>query len=61
MGRKKPLHILGPPGVKTKIMGAMELAYPNFMPRLGFPLVFVEIEPGGRRDNSRQRLAGSIY
>jgi len=56
MGRKKPLHILGPPGVKTKIMGAMELAYPNFMPRLGFPLVFVEIEPGGRR-----KIADSVW
>lgn len=49
MGRKKPLHILGPPGLKTKITAAMELAYPDLMPRLGFPLDFLEIDPGGYR------------
>ena len=34
----------------------MELAYLNLMPRLGFPLVFLEIEPGGRRT-----IADSIW
>jgi len=47
MDRLKPLHILGPPGVKTKITEAMELAYPNLLPRLGFSLLFSEIKPGG--------------
>ena len=45
-GRQKPLQILGPPGVEMKINKALELAYPNLLPRLGFSLSFMEIEPG---------------
>jgi len=46
MGRQKPLHISGPPGIETKIEQAMELAYPNLLSRLGFSLIFHAIEPG---------------
>lgn len=48
MARQKPLNIMGPAGLETKIKQAMELAYPNFLPRLGFPLVCSEVEPGRR-------------
>ena len=52
MGRQKPLHILGPPGVAVKIGQAMELAYPNLLSRLGFSLSFVAIEPGEQKEIS---------
>lgn len=45
MGRQKPLHIVGPPGVETIIKQAIELAYPNLLPRLGYSLLFLAIEP----------------
>lgn len=46
MGRRRKFHIAGPPGVEEKITAAMELAYPNLLPRLGFPLHFVEMDQG---------------
>jgi len=49
MGRQKPLHILGPPGVEARIKEAMELAYPNLLSRLGFSLLFLDIEPGEQK------------
>jgi ribonuclease BN (tRNA processing enzyme) len=49
LGRQQPLQILGPPQVKTKILQAVELAYPNLLPRLGFSLSFHEIEPGKQK------------
>ena len=45
MNRTKPLNIIGPPGIKVKIEQAMELAYPNFMSRLGYSLLFQELTP----------------
>ena len=45
MNRAKPLNIIGPPGIKVKIEQAMELAYPNFMSRLGYSLLFQELTP----------------
>jgi ribonuclease BN (tRNA processing enzyme) len=45
MNRTKPLNIIGLPGIKVKIEQAMELAYPNFMSRLGYPLLFQELTP----------------
>ncbi len=45
MNRKKPLNIIGPPGVEAKIKQAMDLAYPNLLSRFGFPLSFHEITP----------------
>ncbi len=56
MGRQKPLHILGPPGLKTIIEQAIELAYPNLLPRLGFSLLFLEIEP-----EKQERLADTVW
>lgn len=44
MGRHKKLEIAGPPGVESKIIQALELAYPNLLPRLGFSLRFIEVE-----------------
>jgi ribonuclease Z len=45
MNRTKPLNIVGPPRIKDKIEQAMELAYPNFISRLGYSLIFHEIIP----------------
>jgi ribonuclease BN (tRNA processing enzyme) len=55
MGRQKPLHILGPLGVKTKIEQAIELAYPNLLSRLGFSLIFLDIEPG-----EQKKISGAV-
>lgn len=49
MGRQKPLYIVAPPGVAKAIKQAMELAYPNLLPRLEFSLLFLEIEPGAQK------------
>jgi ribonuclease BN (tRNA processing enzyme) len=49
MGRRKPLHILGPQGVEEKICQAMDLAYPNFLNKIQFPLHFQAVEPGCSR------------
>ncbi|MCB2181855.1 MAG: MBL fold metallo-hydrolase [Desulfobulbaceae bacterium] len=46
MERKKPLIITGQKGVREKITAVMDLAYPDFLPRLQFRLHFIEIEPG---------------
>jgi ribonuclease Z len=46
MGRHKPLRIIGPPGIETKIRQVMELAYPNLLSRLNFPLIFHEMTEG---------------
>jgi len=56
MGRQKPLHILGPPGLKTKIKQALALGYPNLLSRIGFSLLFLEIEPGGHEE-----LSGTVW
>ncbi len=46
MKRRKPLVVIGQPGVSDIIPRAMELAYPGFMEKLGYPLEFEEVEPG---------------
>jgi ribonuclease Z len=46
MGRRKPLLILGQPGIRQKLSRALELAYPGFAARLTYPLKFIEMEPG---------------
>ena len=46
MGRRQKFLIAGPPGVEKKITAAMDLAYPNLMQRLAFPLQFIEIDQG---------------
>jgi len=45
MNRARPLNIIGPPGVEAKVKQAMELAYPNFLSRLSYALLFHEITP----------------
>ena len=44
--RKKDLCFLGQKGIESFVLGCLDLAYPNFYPRLGFSLRFVEVEPG---------------
>jgi ribonuclease Z len=46
MKRKRPLTILGPPGIEAAIRNAMDLAYPNLLDRLDYSLLFHEITPG---------------
>jgi ribonuclease BN (tRNA processing enzyme) len=43
--RKKDLHILGQKGVESFVQSCLDLAYPNFYPRLEFSLLFEEVEP----------------
>ena len=49
MGRNKPLVILGQTGIEELVNKTMDLAYPDFMNRIGYPLEFVEVEPGQER------------
>lgn len=44
--RGKPLTIVGQEGTEELIRRAMDLAYPNFMSKLGFPLELIVAEPG---------------
>ncbi len=46
MGRRSPLEIAGPVGVRGKVEAATELAYPGFLQKLCFPLFFTELAPG---------------
>lgn len=46
MGRRKPLLIIGQPGVEERISAAMDLAYATLRSKFNFPLRFVELEPG---------------
>jgi len=43
--RKKDLCFLGQKGIETFVLKCLDLAYPNFYPRLGFSLRFEEVEP----------------
>ena len=43
--RTKDLHILGQKGIESFVLKCLDLAYPNFLPRLEFSLRFVEVEP----------------
>ena len=56
MGRHNKLEIAGPPGVESKITQAMELAYPNLLGRIGFPLLFVEMDQG-----EQKKIADSMW
>jgi len=44
--RKKDLYFLGQEGIESFVLRCLDLAYPNFLPRLEFSLRFVEVEPG---------------
>ena len=46
--RKKDLCFLGQKGIESFVLKCLDLAYPNFHPRLGFTLRFEEIEPGDK-------------
>jgi len=43
--RKKDLCFLGQKGIEIFVLKCLDLAYPNFYPRLGFALRFEEVEP----------------
>jgi len=45
MGRTTPLHFIGQPELKDKVLAGLELAYPGFSKRLQFPLQFHVISP----------------
>ena len=45
-GRTRPLAVAGPAGVAERFCAALDLAYANLRPKLGFPLDFTELEPG---------------
>jgi ribonuclease Z len=44
--RKKDLCFLGQKGIESFVLKCLDLAYPNFYPRLDFSLRFEEVEPG---------------
>lgn len=44
--RTKPLAVIGQAGLEETIIQVMELAYPHFLPKLTYPLLFHEVEPG---------------
>ena len=44
--RKKDLYFLGQEGIESFVLRCLDLAYPNFLPRLEFSLRFMEVEPG---------------
>jgi ribonuclease Z len=44
--RRRELCLIGQQGIETFVLNCLDLAYPNFYPRLGFPLRFEEVEPG---------------
>ncbi len=46
MGRKDSLQIISAVPPEDKIKAAMELAYPNFMERINFPIHFTQLSPG---------------
>ncbi|MFZ5774932.1 MAG: MBL fold metallo-hydrolase [Thermodesulfobacteriota bacterium] len=63
MGRRRPLLLAGPAGVGEKVVAALELAYPAFRERLGYPLRFVEATPGMELTEAgcRWRFAAMVH
>lgn len=45
-GRKKILTFLGQKGIESFTRKSLDLAYPGFYEKIGFPLRFIEVEPG---------------
>ncbi|MCG6944558.1 MAG: ribonuclease Z [Deltaproteobacteria bacterium] len=43
--RIKDLYFLGQKGIESFVLKCLDLAYPNFQPRLEFSLHFIEVEP----------------
>ena len=48
--RTRELTIIGPPGVDQKVQALMDLAYPNLLGKLRFPIKYVELTPDRRAD-----------
>jgi len=47
-GRREALTIMGQEGIESFTREILNLAYPGFPEKLGFPLRFIEIEPNNR-------------
>ena len=47
MGRTRPLHLIGHEGLQKITMTVLELAYPGFAEKLGFPLRFHTMQANG--------------
>ncbi len=45
MGRVRPLYFVGQEGLEEKIKTAMELAYPSFLKKLKYDIIFIELKP----------------
>lgn len=45
MKRQKALNVIGQSGIRQVLNKTMELAYPGFLTKLTYPLVFQEVEP----------------
>ncbi len=45
-GRSRPLRVHGGAGVATKVLAALDLAYPNLREKLAFEIVGIEARPG---------------
>lgn len=45
MKRQKTLNIIGQTGIRQVLSKTMDLAYPGFLTKLTYPLVFQEVEP----------------
>jgi len=50
MQRQNPLIILGPPGLEDVLSRAMDLAYPNFRSKLGYPIEYHQVGPADELD-----------
>lgn len=49
-GRGKELIFLGQKGIESFTRKCLDLAYPGFYERLTFPLSFIELDPGKRKE-----------
>jgi ribonuclease Z len=49
-GRSKALTLLGQKGIDSFTRKSLDLAYPGFYERLGFPIRFLEVEPNKQVD-----------
>ncbi|RUA00885.1 MAG: ribonuclease Z [Deltaproteobacteria bacterium] len=50
--RTRPLTIIGQPGIREKVIAAMELAYPGFYATFRFEVIFIEAGPNRQINQS---------
>ena len=57
LGRRVPLHVIGPPGVRAQVRALISAMYPDAdLDDWPFPLAFIEVDPGGRVEFGGRRL-----